>query len=787
MKFSENWLRQWVNPPISREALLAQLTQAGLEVDSAEPVSGAFEKVVIAEILSVSPHPKADRLRVCQVNIGQPDPIVIVTNAASVQPGLKVPAVLVGGRVPGLSIQPTELRGVASYGMFCSAKTLGIGEDDADLWYLPSDFPVGQDLKEFLALDDVSIDLELTPNRSDCLSLAGIAREIGALNQLPVCGPEIKPVPATLSEVVEVEVEQPAACPRYLARIVKRVNPAATTPTWMAERLRRSGIRCIHPIVDVTNYVMLELGQPLHAFDANKVGSTLRIGWSEKAEESIELLDGKTYTIQPTTLVVKNAHGESLALIGIMGGASTAISRETTDIILESAFFAPQSLAGKAREYGLHTDASHRFERGVDPELPRLAMERATALILDIVGGEAGPCVEKVSPAHLPMIPTITFRKARIERVLRMAIPDEKVVAYLTALGMRVTATSEGWEVVPPSFRFDIQQEIDLIEEVARLYGYNQLPSGLPTLPLSMLPQSKQKQPVAVYRDQLKLRGYHEIISYSFVSPDLQNLLEPSVAVAVDNPISSEMRVMRTTLWTGLLSTLISNQKRQQARVRLFEIGLRFYEQDGHFIQTPTLAGLVYGSLLPEQWGESARSVDFYDLKADVEQLLAGQPIQFKPTKHPALHPGQSAAVYLHEEKIGLLGALHPQIAQELALQETYLFELDLEKIQRLPAFHYQAPSRFPAIRRDLALLVDQGLPAWALQNAITTSAGELLEKVFLFDVYQGKGIPSGQKSVALGLFLQAPDRTLTDEEVNTVIERVLSHLKQTFSATLRE
>lgn len=786
MKFSVAWLQQFLNKKIEVEQLVKQLTSAGLEVDEVLAVAPDFNHVVVAEIVEVTQHPDAEKLKVCQVNVGAAKPITIVTNVASVCPGMKVPAAMIGAVLPdGLKIAQTKLRGVESFGMFCGAETLGLGEAAEGLLELPSDAPVGKDLREYLSLDDQTIEVELTPNRSDCLSILGIAREAAVANNCHVKAINIKEIAANSKEKILVSIKEPKACPLYLARVITGINAQATTPIWMVEALRRSGVRSIHPVVDVTNYVMLELGQPMHAFDKAKLEGGIEVRFAKK-HEKVVLLNNQEVELNVNTLLIADDK-KPLAMAGIMGGLASSVMDNTQDIVLESAFFDPIMLMGKARQYGLHTDSSHRFERGVDPELPKLAMDRATELLLDIVGGEAGPIVEQVSKANLPKRAAIKLRHERIEALLGCSLKEKEIDSIFKALGMEVESTSEGWKVTPPSYRFDISIEVDLIEELARIYGYDNIPVGTPKANI----QIQAAQPDYWFANILQARDYQEAITYSFTSPKILALLTPEhEPLALDNPISSELSAMRTTLWAGLLQAAQYNTNRQQHRVRLFETGLRFIPKKNSLEQIPSLAGLVLGSVLPEQWGEKSSSVDFYDLKADVEALLAltGQTYEFQPVQHPALHPGRSAKIIWQQKEIGLLGALHPKVQQALDLPATYLFELNVKELEGLiKQPEYQAISKFPAVRRDIAIIILEEVLVEEICQTIRKSSGNLLNKLLIFDVYRGEGIASGSKSVALGLTWQAIDKTLSDDEINALMSNVLRALKDKFNALLRE
>ncbi len=792
MKFSEKWLREWVDPPISTGELAHQLTMAGLEVDAVEPVAGDFSKVVVAEVLKVEPHPDADKLRVCQVNTGEGEPLNIVCGAANVRQGLKVPAALVGARLPGdFKIRKSKLRGVPSHGMLCSAKELGMAEQAEGLMELPADAPVGQPLEEYLSLDDVSIELGLTPNRGDCLSLAGIAREVGVLNQMAVKEPGITPVAAETDATFAVSLKAAADCPRYVGRVIRQINPRATTPLWMQERLRRSGLRSLGPVVDVTNYVLLELGQPMHAFDLDKLEGGIEVRHAGP-DESLELLDEQTVELQPGTLVIADRK-KPLALAGIMGGAQSAVQATTTDIFLESAYFHPLAIAGRARSYGLHTDSSHRFERGVSPELQVRAMERATRLLLDIVGGEAGPVVEKRIEAEIPVSPTIKLRNERISRVLGTEIAAEKVEEILKRLGMHVKEVRDGWEVIPPSFRFDISIEEDLIEELGRIHGYDNLPGSSPFVQLNMPAQPEGRLRLGQIKQMLVDLGYAEAITYSFVDPELQKLLDPDTAsLPLANPISSDMAVMRTSLWPGLVQAMQYNLNRQQNRVFMFECGLRFVVQDDDLKQEMQVAGVLSGTRAPEQWGLKSAPVDFFDAKGHLETLLAltgrEKEFEFRSGSHPALHPGQSADILFGGRSVGHIGAVHPVIEQKLGLsQRVFMFEIEANVLLNGTIPQFTPLSRYPSIRRDIAVVVDADLPASRLLKCIQEAGSNYLTNIELFDLYVGEGIDSGRKSLALGLTLQDLSRTLKDTEVEEEIDRILSILRSKLGATLRE
>lgn len=791
MKVSEQWLRDWVDPTVSGAELAARLTMVGLEVDRIEPAAPAFERVVVGRVVDLNPHPQADRLRVAMVDVGGTDLLQIVCGAPNVAVGLCVPTALVGAVLPGgLSIKKSKLRGVESWGMLCSAKELGLAENSEGLLPLPPNSPPGQNVRELLGLDDEIIEIELTPNRGDCLGMEGIAREVAALDRREFRALPVDAVEPVSDAIFPVTLHDPVGCPRYVGRVIQNVDPAAETPLWMQERLRRAGVRSLGPLVDVTNYVMLELGQPMHAFDLGRLSGGIEVRRALPGEQ-LELLNGTMVDLDEDTLLITD-HSGPVAMAGIMGGEISSCTAMTRDVFLESAFFAPTCIAGRARRYGLQTDASHRFERGVDPQLQRRAIERATRLLLDITGGQPGPVVEAVAVEHLPTAPSIRLRADRVYRLLGVEIPTTEIEAILRRLGMQVTVEADHWQVVPPSARFDICLEEDLIEEVARIYGYEQLPSNRPLTRLAMAPQPERQVELVQFKAALVQRGFQEAITYSFVDPAFQAVIDPErTPLRLSNPISADLAVMRTSLWPGLLKALIHNQKRQQPRVRLFEHGLTFVPDDEGLRQEPYLGGVLAGTALPEQWGVPARLADFFDLKGDVEALLTltGEPesFSFVAASHPALHPGQSAGIERRGTNVGWLGTLHPRVARELDVEgDAFLFELSLAGLQmaRLPTFHEL--SRFPASRRDIAIVVDQTVTAQAIRDCIRQSGGELLRDILLFDVYRGSGIPKGRKSLALGLILQDFSRNLTDSMVEEAVSGIIAGLAEQFGATLR-
>ena len=793
MKFSESWLRQLVDPAISVEDLVSQVTMAGLEVDGVEAAAPRISGVVVGEIISVQQHPDADKLRVCQV-LGASEQFQVVCGAPNARVGIKVPFATVGALLPGdFKIKKAKLRGVESFGMLCAQDELGLGDEASGLWELPADAPVGTNLVEYLDLDDMIIEVDLTPNRGDCLSIRGLAREVGVLNKADVTVQDCSAVKATISDVVSVKLNVPKGCARYVGRVMRDLNLAQPTPQWMKERLRRSGIRSLGPAVDVTNYVLLELGQPMHAFDLDKIDGGIVVNMG--ANQSLKLLDDSEVIVDADTLVIAD-HKKVLALAGIMGGSESSVSDQTTDILLESAWFNPLALAGKARLYGKHTDSSHRFERGVDPQLQIAAMERATALMLEICGGSVGPLVVQESAENLPVAAEITLRDARLAQQLGLTIDADEVDDILSRLGLSlVKRSSSGATWLAPSWRFDLTIEQDLVEEVARIYGYNNLPTSTPTMALDLQPNPESQQQPGVFRSQLISRGYQEVITYSFVDPEVQALVDPGVTpVSLANPISADMAVMRTNLWSGLLSTAAYNLNRQQSRIRIFEMGQCFVpseEGDLGLSQNMMLAGLICGSRAPVGWTSTKDKVDFYDIKGDLEAVFAqtglAAEFSFTADEHPALHPGQAASICRNGQKIGWIGQLHPKIQKRLGIStEAYLFQVDFSKIEdvRIPSF--QEVSKFPEVKRDLAFIVDTSVPAQHLVNSAREAAGKHLIDLKLFDVYQSKDVDSKGKSIALGLTFQDDSRTLTDEEINHAIDSVVSHLAEICGAELR-
>lgn len=800
MKFSENWLREFVNPDLTTEELVEQLTMAGLEVDGVTPVAAEFTNVVIGEILEVNPHPDADKLVVCKVSSGGEEHQV-VCGAPNARAGIKVPFALIGARLEDFKIKKAKLRGVESYGMLCSERELGISEAHEGLMELPADAPVGDDVREYLGLDDAIIELDLTPNRSDCLGMTGLARETGLINSLDVSYPKIPAVLPTIDDTFPVELQASAACPRFVGRVIRNINVAAQSPLWMKEKLRRAGIRSIDAVVDITNYVMLELNHPMHAYDLEKLKDKIVVRQSTRGEK-ITLLDGSETELNADTLLITDASGP-IGMGGVMGGLSTAVTPDSKDIFLECAFFTPTFIAGRARSYGMSTDAAHRFERGVDWQGQVVAMERATSLLLEIAGGEAGPLIDTVVKDQLPGNNKVKLRSGRIKRLLGVDIPDEDVDNMLTRLGFEHRYEEfegqPGWLVSAPSHRFDIAIEADLIEEISRVYGYNNLPIRTPVTHLEMAAAPEGQLTLARIRDQLVSRGYQEAITYSFVDPKIQAELDPEFEpVGLANPLSSEMSVMRTTLWTGLLKSLIYNINRQQDRVRLFEVGLRFRQKPNqeslaleNITQEKVIAGVVCGNRFQENWADARQLVDFFDIKGDLETVFAltGMPggFEFSAANHAALQQGQSTEIRRGGQNVGYMGLINPRIQHTLDIKiPVYLFELKIDVLITKSIPQMTIISRYPEVRRDIAIIVDQAVNAANIRACVERTANDNLQNLKLFDVYQGKGIDTNRKSLALGLTFQHPSRTLTDEEINNSMDEIVASLEAEFGASLR-
>ena len=788
MQFSENWLRSLVNTDLNSQALSHALTMAGLEVEEMQPVAAPFNKVVVAKILSAEKHPDADRLQVCSVDVGLAQPIQIVCGAANARAGLIAPCALVGAELPGISIKQAKVRGVESFGMMCSSKELGISAEATGLLELDDDAVVGQNIREHLDLDDHLLTLKLTPNRSDCLSLIGIARDVAAITGATTRFEVIANVPAEVPAAKKVIVSEQLACPRYCGRLISGINAKAITPAWMVKRLERSGLRSISAVVDVTNYVLLALGQPMHAFDAAKLAGDISVRFA-KQNESLNLLNDQNVQLKADDLVIADASG-AIALAGIMGGKPTSVDSETTDIFLESAFFAPFVIAGKARRLGLSTDSSYRFERGVDFANTRNAIEYATALIKQICGGVAGEVTEVVSV--LPARHAVKLRLSRLISVLGIPLTQAKVEQLLAQLGFSFTVSDDVFTVLAPSYRFDITIEEDLIEEIARLHGYDHIPAIPPVATLTMLDAPEATKHQSKLRDALVSVGYQELVNYSFVDESWERDLLGNIApIKLKNPIASNLSVMRTSLWGGLLDSLVYNLNRKQDRAFLFEIGATYYQQASTFVETTRIAGLAYGSAKPEQWAADAAEVDFFDVKAHVDVLLAdvvkSKQVTYEKAEHTALHPGQTARILVDGVPIGWLGKLHPKWQQHYSLSKsTFLFELEVGALTERLIPAYNEVSKLLPVRRDLAVVVDENIVVNSVLSAIKKAKIPLILEVGLFDIYQGQGVAENKKSLALSVLMHDTQRTLTDSDADTAIANLLQLLQTNFGAMLR-
>lgn len=776
MKFSENWLRSWINPELSSHELAHALTMAGLEVEALESVAPAFNNVVVAEVLEVIKHPNADRLNVCQVNVGEAAPLSIVCGAPNVAVGMKVPCARIGAVLPGdFVIKQARVRNVDSFGMLCSAKELGLAEESQGLWLLPEDAPVGEGLREYLELDDMLFTLKLTPNRSDCLSMAGVAREVAAIAGGTLNALQVYPVQSSLTETLAVNIDAPEACRLYCGRIVRDVNSAAATPSWMMRRLERGGLRSINAVVDITNYVMLELGQPLHAFDLAKLAGGIAVRYARAGEE-LALLNGQNVTLQDDMLVVAD-DTRLLALAGIMGGAASSVETTTRDVFLESAFFVPDAIVGKARRLTISTDSSYRFERGVDFAATRIALERVTQLLLEICGGQAGA----ISEVHgkLPARDAIMLRTSRVKRVLGIVLDATQITALLQRLQFKFEQQGDDFYVTPPSYRFDLSLEVDMVEEIARIAGYDNIPAKPPQTAVMMVLQTETQRPVSRLRQMMVARDYQETISYAFLDAEVErDLCANTTPVTLKNPISNQLAVMRSSLLGGLIGALRINFVRKQLRVRLFETGVCFTGES--YAQRERFAGLCYGTQHPEQWGVAARSVDFYDVKADIEALFAPALLSFLASPHPASHPGRSAQILLHGQVVGWIGELHPQWLQQYGISQAVVwFEVELDALISADVPHASEISKFPPVRRDLAVIVDESVTAQSLLDAMLGSNTSYVVELALFDLYRGKGVGDGKKSLAFRVLLQDTQKTLIDSEIELSIARLAAVLQQ--------
>jgi phenylalanyl-tRNA synthetase beta chain len=793
MKLSKLWLKEWVNFSLTEQQLADQLTMAGLEVEAVSPVAGDFTHVIVAEVVSTKPHPDASKLTLCAVVTGEDTaPLNIVCGAANVRPGLKVALAQVGAHLPnGIHIKESRLRGELSQGMLCSVTELGLAEHSDGIMELDEHAPVGMDLRTYLVLDDHIFDIDLTPNRADCFSILGIAREAAVLNKAPLLVPECPVVPPTIDARVSVHVRAPKACPHYCGRVIRGINPHAVTPVWMAERLRRSGVRTVHPVVDIMNYVMLELGQPMHAFDLAQLNGAIEVRFASP-EEQLELLDGQRVSLHDKVLIIADEN-KPLAIAGVMGGALSGVDAPTQDVFLESAFFNPVTIAGVARHYGLSSDSSQRYERGVDPQLQIKALERATALVLSSVGGQAGPVIEVTHEAYLPEKIHFDFDTTKIFKLTGISLPTAEIKALLEGLGLVIAEAGTVFSVQVPSHRFDIQHEVDLVEEVVRLHGYDKLKAQPMTGLFQAGTMSMREQSTAQLSHWFCTKGYHETINYSFVDPELQEALYPNNEfIRLLNPISSELSQMRVGMWPGLLASMIYNLHRQQNAIKFFEVGVVFDVVNQHVFERPCVAALVTGECGSLNWNQVTRRYDFYDLKGDIQSLLAQfklEDVRFVRGSHEALHPGQTAQIVIAGQPAGWIGALHPRFADALEIeQEVLLCELSVDALSQRTPPRFQSISKYPQIRRDLSFLVDQQVSALAIEMTVrATVQDDWLKSFNVFDVYNGKEIPEGKKSIAITLTLQDANRTLMDIEINLLISAIIKALESNFSIILRE
>ena len=791
MQFSEKWLRSFVDPALDTKALGQLITMAGLEVEEIKSAAVDFSMVVVGHIVETEKHPDADRLKVCKVDAGQEELLQIVCGAPNAAAGMKVPCALVGARLPGFEIKKAKLRGVPSFGMLCSAKELGISDDQGGLYVLPDDAPVGQDVRELLDLNDSVIEISLTPNRADCLSLLGVAREVAALTDMPLTAPVIAPVAPVIDTRRGVVLDAPEACPRFCGRVIEGVNAAAPTPDWMKRRIERSGIRSISALVDITNYVMLELGQPLHAYDNTKLNGDIHVRLA-RPDEKLLLLNEQTIDLEPNTLLIADERSV-LGMAGIMGGEESGVTAQTRDVFLEAAFFSPDAVAGRAREYGFSSDASHRFERGVDFNASQVAIERATELIVSICGGQPGPVEVAEALEKLPARNAVMLAPARARKLLGVDLDDDQIAALLSRVHLDVTREGELFKVVPPSYRFDIELDVDLVEELARLYGYDNIPALAPQGTMAMLPRSEDARDSWMVRRQIADRDYQEVVNYAFIEEAWErDFCGNDTPIRLANPIASQMSVMRSSLIPGLVNTVAVNRKRQNPRVRAFEVG-RCFVADANATPVPgyhqpVRVGLIAaGSVAAEQWGQAARNVDFYDIKGDIEALFAPAQLRFEAAEHPALHPGRSARILLDGDDVGMIGEIHPKWVQKYDLgTPPVVCEIDADAAMSSKLPVYAVISRQPAVTRDMALVLDQGVSVESVLDALRTVESPIVKGIELFDVYQGKGIDPDKKSLAFRVLMQDTQRTLEDAEVDAAVAALVQRAEADFGARLR-
>lgn len=786
MKFSENWLRTFVNPNCSSEGLAHVLTMAGLEVENIELVAPSFEKVVVAEVLHVEKHPDADRLNICQVNVGDADkPLQIVCGASNVDIGIKVPCALVGAQLPNFTIKKAKLRGIESSGMLCSARELGIREVADGLFLLPANAPVGEDFRIYYALDDKVFTLSLTPNRADCLGVYGVAREVSALINTKLAPLKIDPVQEEIDNKLDIYIHAPEACPLYCGRIICGINLNVETPLWMIQRLERSGLRSINAVVDITNYVLLETGQPMHAFDLEKLEGAIHVRFA-KSDETMTLLNESQLALTADMLLIADDR-KPLALAGIMGGLDSGVVDETVDVFLECAFFSPDMISGKSFRLGFSSDSSYRFERGVDFAETRNVLELATGLIKSICGGKAGPVTE-VS-YQLPQRVPVAVRIDRVQRILGITLSNDQIAAYFTRQQFEFSEKNNVFTVTPPSYRFDLAIEEDFIEELARIHGYDEIPAQLPKAGFAMLPAPETiRMPVQI-KQMLVMRDYQEVVNYAFVDKTWEtDLIRNKAPIALKNPIASHLNVMRSSLMGGLIANLQFNLNRKQDRVRLFELGCCFERSaTENCLQIEKLAGLGYGGVHSEQWGESSRTIDFYDVKSDIEMFYRLQEIDFKAIAHPAFHPGKSAQIMMGAKPVGWLGELHPHWQKKYDFSKpVILFELLLDSLLPTPLAQVKEMSKFPPIRRDIAVIVDNHINVQTIISGLYEKKPVIVTEIVLFDIYRGNTVGENKKSLAFKVMLQDTEKTLTDEDADIAISSLLRVLETKFDATLR-
>lgn len=785
MKISENWLREWVNPPLNRNELSLLLTNSGFEIEEIAPAAKKFSNVIVGIVEKIKKHPEAD-LSVVDVNIGRQKKLVVVCGAKNVRENLKVAVATVNAILPDSNpIQIQTIRGVTSEGMLLSANELGLTDEADKIIELPRDAQIGHDLWEYYRLEDYIFDVSITPNRGDCLSVKGFAREVAAITQTPLHDIEIPVVPATKEERFKVNITAEDACPHYIGRTIRGIKIDTATPTWIKERLRRGGIRSINAVVDCVNYVMLELGQPMHAFDLDKINTEIVVRYAKDGEEII-LLDGSEQTLNTETLIIADKE-QPLAIAGVMGGLNSSVTLLTQAIFLESAYFTSKTVAQSRQYYNLTSDSAYRYERGVDPQLQQIAMLRVSELIVSICGGEAGPMLDVVTDAF-PRAHSIKLAKQKITRLLGIVINDNDIENIFSRLNFTYEKIADGWQVAIPSFRFDVQIPEDLIEEIGRLYGFDKIPPR--AIKANLAVTENLAENINQKREMMASLGYHEVITYSFIDDQSQQLFDPHASVRrLSNPISSDMVIMRSSLWPGLVKTMLYNQDRQQDNVKIFEIGKIFLSQPDGVEEKLYLSGLITGKSVPEQWGLPSRDCDFYDIKGHLEMFFNRllYKVDFRPATHHALHPGQTAAIHWQDKQIGFVGVLHPSIAKALEIkQKVCLYELNLNMLTKKESILGKSVAKFPEIRRDIAIVVNEAVPVKKIQDTIKRVAGDWLKENFIFDVYQGKGISSGYKSVALALILQDSTRTLTDAEISELMERLIIALKEQFGAELR-